>query len=136
MRIHIPSPKHYENMHGASGLVREYLYQIESQVGEAFSSEGIDVVHISLLIAKPEELAAGKFLAYKKFDWRSGYAAIGVNGDYETYHLGDDPDKIRELAKMLQVAFEKLGKKKKAKFDSSRANRIVIQIATDFEMRK
>ena len=136
MRIHIPSPKHYENMHGVSSLVREYLNQIESQVGEAFSSDGIDMVHISLLIAKPEELAAGKFLVYEKFDWRSGYAAIGVNGDYEAYHLGDDLDKIREFSKMLQIAFEKLGKKRKAKFDSNRANKIVIQIAADFEMRK
>lgn len=132
MQIKIPSPRHYETMHGSSELVRKYLDQIEVKLEDTLTSEVIDILHISLLIAKPEELAAGKFLEYEKFDWRSGYAAVGVNGNFERYHLGNDLDKIRELSEMLQTAFLKIGKKKKAKFDYKLANEIVLHATNTF----
>lgn len=132
MQIRISSPKHYESMYGSSELVRAYLDQIEKMVGEAQSSEAIDIVRISLLIAHPEELAQGKFLAYEQFDWRCGYVAVGVNGNFESYHLGDDLGKICELSAMLQTGFIRISKKKKAKFDCKLANEIVTQATRDF----
>lgn len=132
MQVRISSPKHYEAKHGASHLVRVYLDQIESKVGEALSSEAIDIIRISLLIAHPEELAEGKFLPYEQFDWRCKYAAVGVNGDFERYHLGDNFEKISVLAEMLQTAFIRISKKRKAKIDYSIANEIVLQTTRSF----
>ena len=132
MQIRISSPKHYESMYGSSEPVRAYLDQIEKMVGEALTSEAIDVVRISLLIAHPEELDQGKFLAYEQFDWRCGYVAVGVNGDFERYHLGDDLGKICELSAMLQAGFLRISKKKKSKFDSKLANEIVAKATRDF----
>lgn len=132
MEIRISSPKHYESMHGSSDIVRAYLDQIEQKLGEAIISEAIEILRVSLLIAHPEELAQGKFLAYEKYDWRCGYAAVGVNGNYERYHLGDDLVKISELSEMLQSAFCRIGKMRKAQFDSTFANEIVNQITYAF----
>ena len=132
MRVHIPSPKHYENYHGKSPLVRAYLDQIERTLGEALTSDAIEILRISLLIATPEELADGKFLAYEQYDWRCAYAAVGVNGDFERYHRGDDLMKIRQLSEMLQHAFQKVGKKRKAGFDAALANEIVSRITQSF----
>ena len=133
MQIRISSPKHYETMFGSSDLVRAYLDQIEQRVGEAFDPEAIDILRISLLIAHPDELAQGKFLEYEKFDWRCKYVAVGVNGNFERYHLGDDLNKICELSEMLQVAFMRISKKRKAKFDCEIANEIVTHITHTFE---
>ena len=132
MRLHIPSPKHYENYHGESPLVRTYLDQIERTLGEALTSDTIEILRISLLIATPEELAEGKFLAYEQYDWRCAYAAVGVNGDFERYHRGDDLTKIRQLSEMLQYAFQKVGKKRKAGFDATLANELVSRITQSF----
>ena len=132
MQIRIPSPRHYESYYGSSAFVRTYLDQIEKTVGEALISEVIDILRISLLIAPAEELAQGKFLAYEKFDWRCGYASVGVNGNFERYHSGDALDKICELSEMLQAAFLKVGRKRKAKFHADLANEIVIQITHAF----
>ena len=132
MQLRIPSPRHYENLYGSSPIVRAYLDQIEARVSGSVAPEYMDTLHISLLIAEPELLAAGKFLEYEKSDWRSGYTAIGVNGNFERYHKGNDAEKILQLSEMLQTAFEKIGKKKKSKFDSNLANRIVVQITTAF----
>lgn len=132
MQIKIPSPKHYESHYGSSELVRAYLDRIEKTVGEVFRSETIDILRISLLIAHPDELAQGKFLAYENFDWRCGYASVGVNGNFDRYHLGDDLEKICELSEMLRAAFLRVGKKRKAKFNSDYANEIVIQITHAF----
>jgi hypothetical protein len=128
MQVHIPSPKHYENYHGESPLVRAYLDRIEKTMEEELRSDTIGILRISLLIATPEELADGKFLAYEKYDWRCAYAAVGVNGDFERYHTGDDLAKICELSEMLQHAFLKVGKKRKAGFDAALANEIVSRI--------
>ena len=133
MQIRISSPRHYESIYGSSDFVRTYLDQVEKKVGEAVASQVIDILRISLLIAHPEELAQGKFLEYEKFDWRLGYVALGVNGDFERYHLGDDLEKIYELSKMLQEAFVRISKKKKSKFDCRLANEIVIHITQTFE---
>lgn len=132
MQVKIPSPKHYESYYGSSDLVRAYLDQIEKEIEHSFACEAIDTLRISLLIASPEELSQGLFLAYERFDWRCGYAAVGVNGNYEQYHLGDDLDKIRELSEMLQAAFILVGKKRKAKLDSKLANEIVVRITHSF----
>ena len=132
MQVKIPSPKYYESHYGSSDLVRAYLDQIEKNLSEAIVSEVIDILRVSLLIVPAEELAQGKFLAYESFDWRCGYAAIGVNGNFERYHLGEDLDKICELAEMLQAAFTRIGKKRKAKFPADRASEIVIQITHTF----
>ena len=132
MEIRISSPRHYEIYHSSSQLVRAYLDQIEKTAGEMLASEIIDLLRISLLIATPEELAQGKFLAYESFDWRCGYVSVGVNGNFERYHLGDDLEKICELSEMLQTAFEKVGRKRKARFNSALANEIVRQITQAF----
>lgn len=132
MQLRISSPRHYESMYGSCDLVRAYLDQIEKLVGEAVNTEALDILRISLLIAHPEELAKGEFLEYEKFDWRCKYAALGVNGNFERYHLGNDLDKIYELSKMLQAAFTKISKKKKAKFDCCLANNIVIHTTDSF----
>ena len=132
MQVKIPSPKHYEAYYGSSDLVRAYLDRIEKNLSEAIVSEVIDILRISLLIASAEELAQGKYLAYESFDWRCGYAAVGVNGNFERYHLGDDLDKICELSQMLQAAFARVGKKRKAKFPADRANEMIIQITHAF----
>ena len=115
MQIRISSPRHYESMYGTSDIVRTYLDQIEKQVEKACTTEAIDILRISLLIAHPEELAQGMFLEYEKFDWRCGYVAVGVNGNFERYHFGDDLGKICELSEMLQTAFVRISQKKKAK---------------------
>jgi len=133
MQIRISSPRHYESIYGASDFVRAYLDQVEKKVGEAFAPQIIDILRISLLIAPPEELAQGKFLEYEKFDWRYGYVAVGVNGDFERHHLGDDFGKISELSKMHLDAFLRISKKKKAKFDCRLASEIVIHITQTFE---
>ncbi len=132
MQIKIPSPKHYESYHGSSDLVRAYLDRIEKTAGELLPSETIEILRISLLIAQPEELAQGKFLAYEKFDCACGYAAVGVNGDFRRYHMGDDLEKINVLSEMLQSAFRQVGKKRKAKFNADLANEIVVQITDAF----
>ena len=132
MQIKIPSPKHYESCYGSSDLVRAYLDQIEKTVGEAVASEVMDILRISLLIASAEELSQGKYLAYESFDWHCGYVAVGVNGNFERYHLGDDLDKICELSQMLQTAFRQVGKKRKAKFPADKANLCVIQVTRAF----
>lgn len=132
MQVKIPSPRHYEACYGSSNLVRAYLDQVEKTVGEVIASEVIDILRISLLIASDEALSQGKYLAYERFDWRCGYAAVGVNGNFERYHSGDDLDKIRELSEMLQAAFARVGKKRKAKFNAGQANEIVIQITHAF----
>lgn len=132
MQIKIPSPSYYESHYGSSDLVRAYLDQIEKTVGEVFFSEVIDILRISLLIVPPEELAQGKFLAYERFDWRCGYVSVGVNGNFERYHSGDDLDKVCEISEMLQAAFIQVGKKRKAKFNSRFINEIVIQITHVF----
>jgi hypothetical protein len=85
------------------------------------------------LVATPEELAKGNFSAYEKFDWQSRYAAVGIDGNFERYHLGNDLDKIRELSGMLQDAFIRISKRKKARFDCELANEIVIQTTHTFE---
>lgn len=133
MQIRISSPRHYESICGSSDFVRAYLNQIEKQLEEALTTEVIDILHISLLIAHPEELAQGRFLEYEKFDWRCGYVAVGVNGNFERYHLGDDMGKIYELSEMLQTAFARISLKKKAKFDAGLANEIVLQTMHTFE---
>lgn len=133
MQIKISSPRHYEILYGSSDLVHAYLAQIEKQVGEAIASETLDILRISLLIAQPEELAQGLFLEYQKFDWRCGYGAVGVNGDFARYHLGDDLDKILVLSEMLQAAFLRVSHKKKANFDGRLAKEIVLQTTQTFE---
>ena len=132
MQLRISSPKHYEAIFGSSDLVRAYLDQIEQNVAKAIDSESIDILRISLLIANPDELSDGKFLEYEKFDWRCKYVAVGVNGDFERYHLGNDINKICELSEMLQVAFMRISKKKKAKFDCIKASEIVTRITHTF----
>lgn len=132
MQVKIPSPRHYEACYGSSDLVRAYLDRVEKTVGEVIVSEVIDILRISLLIASDEELSQGKYLAYESFDWHCGYAAVGVNGNFERYHLGDDLDKICEVSEMLRAAFARVGKKRKAKFPADRANEIVIQITHAF----
>ena len=132
MRVKIPSPKHYESYHGSSQLVRAYLDQIEQEIVEAIDPAGIDTLRISLLIAAPEELDQGLFAAYEQFDWRCKYAAVGVNGDFERYHSGDDVEKILVLSDMLQAAFTLVSKKRKGKFDSRIANDIVIRVTHRF----
>lgn len=132
MEIRIPSPKHYESYYGTSNLVRAYLDQIEKTLGEVFPADIIEIMHISLLIASPEELANGKFLAYEKYDWQCGYASVGVNGNFERYHYGNDFEKICELSEMLQAAFIRVGKKRKAKFNSNLAIEAVLKITNDF----
>ena len=133
MQLRISSPKHYEAIFGSSDLVRAYLDQIEQNVEKAIDSEAIDILRISLLIAHPDELANGKFLEYETFDWRCKYVAVGVNGNFERYHLEDDKNKICVLAEMLQVAFTRVSKKKKAKFDCIMASEIVANITHTFE---
>ena len=132
MQVKIPSPKHYESYYGSSDLVRAYLDQIEKTVGEVIVSEVIDILRISLLIASDEELSQGKYLAYESFDRHCGYVSVGVNGNFERYHLGDDLDKICELSQMLQTAFRQVGKKRKAKFPADKANMCVIQVTRAF----
>ncbi len=133
MQVSIPPPRHYESIYGSSDVVRNYLNQIEELVGQAFSLETIDILRISLLIAHPDELAQGKFLEYEKYDWKSGFVAVGVNGNFERYHLGNDLEKILELSDMLQTAFTQISKKKKARFDCRLANTIVIHVTQSFK---
>lgn len=132
MEIRISSPKHYESMYGESELVHAYLDRIANTVGGYLSSDVIDILRISLLIAHPEELIQGKFLEFEKYDWRCKYIAVGVNGNFERYHLGDDSQKISELAEMLLVGFMRVSKKRKAKFDYSLAKGIVNRTTNDF----
>ena len=127
MQLRISSPKHYESRYGSSDVVRAYLDQIEKSIGESLSPELLEILRISLLIASPEELAQGKFLAYESFDWRCGYAAVGVNGNFERYHFGDDLDQVSEISEMLQSAFIKVAKKRKSQFNANLANEIVIK---------
>ena len=82
--------------------------------------------------AAPEELDQGLFAAYEQFDWRCKYAAVGVNGDFERYHSGDDVEKILVLSDMIQAAFMLVSKKRKAKFDCRIANDIVTRVTHRF----
>jgi len=133
MEVSIPSPRHYESIYGSSDAVRNYLNQIEERIAQASLLESFDYLRISLLIAHPDELAQGKYLEYEKFEWRGRFAAVGVNGNFERYHLGNDLEKILELSEMLQAAFTRISKKKKAKFDCRQANAIVIEATQAFE---
>ena len=138
MQVMIPSPRHYENMYGSSNLVRAYLDHIEKKIQEAYPPEVydvFDVLYISLLIARPDELARGLFLGSNTFDWRGKFEGIGVNGDFERYHSGNDLDKIHVLSEMLQMVFLQLSQKKKAKFHCSLANESVIYSTQFFEKK-
>ena len=132
MQIKITSPKHYETYYGASDFVRSYLNRVEKRVGEVLHSEALDTLRISLLIAHPQELEEGRFLAFESFDWRCGYGAVGVNGDFGRYHLGDDREKVREIARMLRSAFAQVGRKRKAKFHAESAAEILDRITEEF----
>lgn len=132
MQIKIPSPKHYETHYGASGFVRAYLERIEKELGAALTSETLDILRISLLIAHPEELEQGRFLAFENFDWRCGYGTVGVNGDFGRYHPGDDREKVREICRMLRAAFAQVGKKRKAKINSALAMEILDRVTEEF----
>ena len=132
MQIKIPSPKHYETHYGASEFVRSYLDRVEKQLGEALPSETLSTLRISLLIAHPQELEEGKFLAFESFDWRCGMGTVGVNGDFGRYHLGDEREKVREIARMLRSAFAQVGKKRKAKFDEKLAGEILDRVTEEF----
>lgn len=132
MQIKIPSPKHYETLYGASRFVRSYLDRVEKELGEALHSEALDTLRISLLIAHPQELEEGRFLAFEDFDWRCGMGTVGVNGDFGRYHLGDDREKVREISQMLRSAFAQAGKKRKAKFDARLATEILDRITEEF----
>ena len=132
MKIKIPSPKHYETHYGASRFVRSYLDRVEERVGEALRSETLDTLRISLLIAHPQELEEGKFLAFENFDWRCGLGTVGVNGDFRRYHLGDDREKVREISQMLRSAFAQVGRKRKAKFDEKLAGEILDRVTEEF----
>ena len=132
MQIKIPSPKHYETHYGASQFVRDYLDRVEERVGEALHSETLDTLRISLLIAHPQELEEGKFLAFESFDWRCGMGTVGVNGDFGRYHLGDDREKVREISQMLRSAFAQVGKKRKTKFDARLATEILDRVTEEF----
>ena len=132
MQIKIPSPKHYETHYGTSDYVRDYLDRVEKQVGEALTSETLSTLRISLLIAHPQELEEGKFLAFEDFDWRCGYGTVGVNGDFGRYHLGDHREKVREICRMLRSAFVQVGKKRKAKFDAESAAEILDRVTEEF----
>ena len=132
MQIKIPSPKHYETHYGASEFVRSYLDRVEKQLGEALPSETLSTLRISLLIAHPQELEEGKFLAFESFDGRCGMGTVGVNGDFGRYHLGDDREKVREIARMLRSAFAQVGKKRKAKFHAEFAAEILDQVTEEF----
>lgn len=135
MQVRIPPPKHYESIYGSSDIVHNYLNQIEEMVAQGFSTATIGILHISLLIAHPDELAQGYFLEYEKFDWKSGFVAVGVNGNLERYHQGNDLEKILELSEMLQTAFMRISQKKKAKFDCRMVNAIVMQTTQSFVER-
>ena len=132
MKIKIPSPKHYETHYGASRFVRSYLDRVEKELGEALHSEALDTLRISLLIAHPQELEEGKFLAFESFDWRCGLGTVGVNGDFGRYHLGDDREKVREISQMLRSAFAQVGKKRKTKFDARLATEILDRVTEEF----
>ena len=132
MQIKIPSPKHYETHYGASRFVRSYLDRVEERVGEALHSEALDTLRISLLIAHPQELEEGKFLAFESFDWRCGLGTVGVNGDFGRYHLGDDREKVREISRMLRSAFAQVSKKRKAKFHAESAAEILDRVTEEF----
>ena len=132
MQIKIPSPKHYETYYGSSELVRAYLDQIEKRAGEALTSETLDTLRISLLIAHPEELEQGKFLPFENFDWRCGLGTVGVSGDFGRYHLGDDREKVREISQMLRSTFAQVGKKRKAKFNAEFATEILDRVTEEF----
>ena len=132
MQIKIPSPKHYETHYGSSALVRAYLDRIEEEVGAALTSEAVTCLRIALLIAHPEELEQGKFLAFESFDWRCGLVTVGVYGDFRRYHLGDDREKVRELSNMLRTAFDRVGRKRKAKLDAALAEEIVNRVTGAF----
>ena len=133
MKVCIPPPRHYESMYGSSEAVHAYLIQIETQVESTFQTETIDTLRISLLIAHPDELAKGLFLEYEKYSWKSGFVAVGINGNFERYHRGDNLEKIRVLSEMLQTAFTQIGKKKKANLDGKRMNEIVTQTTLSFQ---
>ena len=133
MKVCIPPPRHYESVYGSSEAVHAYLIQIETQVAAAFQPETVDTLRISLLIAHPDELANGLFLEYEKFAWKSGFVAVGVNGNFERYHLGNDLEKILEISEMLKTAFTRIAKKKKANLDSKRMNEIVTQTTQSFQ---
>jgi len=133
MKVCIPPPRHYESVYGSSEAVHAYLIQIETQVAAAFQPETIDTLRISLLIAHPDELANGLFLEYEKFAWKSGFVAVGINGNFKQYHRGDDLEKIRVLSEMLQRAFTQIAKKKKANLDGKLMNEIVTQTTQSFQ---
>ena len=132
MQVSIPSPRHYEAIYGSSDVVRNYLSLVEETVGQAFSVGTIDILRISLLIAHPSELAQGKFLEYEKFDWKSRFVAVGVNGNFERYHLGGDLEKILVLSEMLQIAFLRISKKRKSKLEWNRVSKIILHITHSF----
>jgi hypothetical protein len=111
---------------------KDQLKQSEKALAAGSAKWNIYTQSVNEVIASDEELSQGKYLAYESFDWRCGYVAVGVNGNFERYHLGDDLDKICELSQMLQTAFRQVGKKRKAKFPADKANLCVIQVTRAF----
>ena len=128
MKIEIPAPKNYEIKHGSCAAVRTFLNEVEQAVGEACEQDIISILHVSLLIAHPEDIANGKFKEYMRFDWKLGYGAVGVRGDYNRYLAGDDYEKIFIISQMLHTAFSRVAGKKKSKFNAKLASDIVDKI--------
>lgn len=128
MKIEIPSPRNFENYHGSSAAVRAFLDDVEQSVGEACDGCAINTLRISLLIAHPDDIAIGKFAEYMRFDWKLGYAAVGVQGDYNRYLEGDDREKIAVIGQMLPNAYLRIAGRRKSKFNSKLAFEVTNSI--------
>ncbi len=129
MKIEIPAPRNYEIKHGSCAAVHTFLNEVEQAVGEVCNQSVISRLHISLLLAHPDEIAKGKFREYMRFDWKLGYGAVGVQGDYNRYHAGNDSEKISVISQMLHTAFLRVAGRRKTKFNAKLASDIVDKIA-------
>lgn len=105
MDIIIPSPRNFEGRYGHSEKVRAFLDKVETALSAEISSETIKTIRVSLLIANPELISRGAFSEFLHFDWEIGFAAIGVQGDFQSYLEGDDWVKIGVIQNMLIEAF-------------------------------
>lgn len=133
MNIIIPSPRNFEGLYGHSEKVRKFLDQMEATLSAEINSETIRTIRVSLLIAAPERLSEGAFAEFLRFDWKIGFAAIGINGDFNSYLEGNDQGKISVIHGMLIDAFTRLGKKRKAGIDAQKAIAYIDSTFQQFE---
>lgn len=125
MKLVLFSPWYFEKLHGHSNSVEDYFNFVRKLFDPEEISPVIRSVEVLFFIAPKSEFEAGKFEEFMGFKWTYGVATIAVRGDYETYLHSDESEKVDMIYHMLLDASARLKKKRKAKCDVPKMERLI-----------